>query len=149
MGISHSLLSSPNTCSRFRCRPTLNPFLSGPPTKMGTEKASGRAQRGGNTHEEENTVFGPPAPTTPRVHVTTQFTVTATRNTRSLASSSGTNTHTHKHTPPPSQITRCGAREMCYTGDIWGMGDLNVKKKRKKEKAVPRVDLFLATNQQW
>lgn len=39
-GMNHILLFSPNTCSKFLRKPTLNPFLSGPLTKTGAEKAS-------------------------------------------------------------------------------------------------------------
>lgn len=38
--MNHILLFSPNTCSKFLRKPTLNPFLSGPLTKTGAEKAS-------------------------------------------------------------------------------------------------------------
>lgn len=40
-GMNHIFLFSPNTCCRFLRKPTLNPFLSGPLTKTGAEKASG------------------------------------------------------------------------------------------------------------
>lgn len=39
-GMNHSLRFSPNTCSKFLRIPTLKPFLSGPLTKTGAEKAS-------------------------------------------------------------------------------------------------------------
>lgn len=44
-GMNHILRSSPNTCCRFWRIPTLKPFLSGPVTKMGAEKASGEKKK--------------------------------------------------------------------------------------------------------
>lgn len=44
-GMNHILRSSPNTCCRFLRIPTLKPFLSGPVTKMGAEKASGEKKK--------------------------------------------------------------------------------------------------------
>lgn len=44
-GMNHILHSSPNTCCRFLRIPTLKPFLSGPVTKMGAEKASGEKKK--------------------------------------------------------------------------------------------------------
>lgn len=44
-GMSHSRRSSPRICCTFLRTPTLKPFLSGPETNTGAEKASGEKEK--------------------------------------------------------------------------------------------------------